>query len=50
MYAIATDLADAVEGIDMKTLVVVEESPEFKGELVFQPFQNEQIFFELYQD
>lgn len=50
MYTTATDLREALSGVDLDRTVVVEEAPSFPGELLFQPFDNEQEFYQRYQD
>lgn len=50
MYTTATDLREALSGVDLDRTVVVEEAPDFPGELLFQPFDNEQGFYQRYQD
>lgn len=44
------DLEAAVQGIDLDRLVVAEEHPEFRGELVFQVVTGEQRFYSQYRD
>lgn len=50
MYRTTTDLHDALLKVDLPRTVVVEEAPNFSGELLFQPFDNEQVFYQRYQD
>jgi len=50
MYRTTTDLRDALSGVDLSRVVVVESAPDFPGELLFQPFDNEQTFYLRYQD
>ena len=51
-YLVTDDIEAVVRDLQINpySLVVAEESPEFPGELVFQPLQNEQIFYEQYRD
>lgn len=51
-YLVTDDIEAVVRDLQINpySLVVAEESPEFLGELVFQPLQSEQIFFEQYRD
>ena len=51
MYPIAPDLMAAVQSLpDPMRAVVVEESPEWPGELVFQTLTDSQVFLEQYKD
>jgi len=51
-YLVTDDIEGTVQDLQINpySLVVVEESPDWKGELVFQPFSNEQGFYEQHQD
>lgn len=50
MYHTSCDLALALSEVDIARAVVVEEAPSFPGELTFQPFAGEQIFYKQYGD
>jgi superfamily II DNA or RNA helicase len=50
MYRTATDLRTALSDVDLARAVVVEEAPDFSGELLFQVLDNEQGFYQRYQD
>lgn len=50
MYHTTTDLRDALSQVDLARAVVVEQAPDFPGQLLFQPFDNEQGFYQRYQD
>lgn len=54
MYSVATDLFSTLEVLvrdnNVDAVVIVEESPEYPGELIFQPTGNEQEFYRAYKD
>jgi superfamily II DNA or RNA helicase len=50
VYRASGNLEKTLADVNLARAVVVEEAPDFPGELLFQPFAAEQVFYELYRD